>query len=81
MAALSIRDLDDGVKERLRQRAASNGRSMEAEVRAILAEAVRGSERSGDLFSTLIDAVQELGGVELDIPPRAQTMRVVDFDP
>jgi plasmid stability protein len=81
MAALSIRDLDDGVKERLRQRAAGNGRSMEAEVRAILAEAVRGPERSGDLFSTLIDAAQELGGVELDIPPRAQTMRVVDFDP
>ena len=81
MAALSIRDLDDDVKERLRRRAAANGRSMEAEVRVILAEAVRGPERSGDLFSTLIDAVQELGGVELDIPPRAQTMRVVDFDP
>jgi len=53
---------------------------MEAEVRVILADAVREPERSGDLFSTLIDTFQELGGVELDIPPRAQTMRVVDFD-
>jgi len=35
MAALSIRNLDDHVKERLRVRAAQHGRSMEAEVRAI----------------------------------------------
>jgi plasmid stability protein len=33
MAALSIRDLDDDVTERLRVRAAGNGRSMESEVR------------------------------------------------
>jgi plasmid stability protein len=43
MAALSIRDLDDEVRDRLRARAARNGRSMEAEVRAILAAAVRES--------------------------------------
>jgi plasmid stability protein len=40
MSALSIRDLDDKVKERLRIRAARHGRSMEAEVRAILTDAV-----------------------------------------
>ncbi|WP_462187118.1 FitA-like ribbon-helix-helix domain-containing protein, partial [Frankia sp. CcWB2] len=34
MAAVSIRDLDDGVRERLRIRAAHHGRSMEAEIRA-----------------------------------------------
>ena len=38
--ALRIRNLDDRVKERLRVRAARHGRSMEAEVRAILADAV-----------------------------------------
>jgi len=36
MAALSIRGLDETVKRRLQSRAASHGRSMEAEVRAIL---------------------------------------------
>jgi len=79
MAALSIRDLDDGVKQRLRERAASNGRSMEAEVRAILAEAVPEPELPDDLISALFDKFQELGGVELDIPPRTQKPRFVDF--
>src|SRR3954447_14131197 len=36
MAALTIRNLSDEVRDRLRERAAKNGRSMEAEVRAIL---------------------------------------------
>ena len=40
MAAVSIRDLDDQVRERLRVRAAQHGRSMEAEIRAILTAAV-----------------------------------------
>lgn len=40
MAAVSIRGLDDEVRERLRVRAARHGRSMEAEMRAILTEAV-----------------------------------------
>ncbi|WP_158430194.1 FitA-like ribbon-helix-helix domain-containing protein [Nocardia cyriacigeorgica] len=41
MAAITIRDLDDDVKERLRRRAAAHGRSMEAEARAILSDAVK----------------------------------------
>ncbi len=45
MAALTIRNLDDDVKAKLRVRAAHNGRSMEAEAREILDEAVN---RSGD---------------------------------
>lgn len=40
MAAVSIRDLDDEVRERLKVRAAQHGRSMEAEIRAILTDAV-----------------------------------------
>jgi Plasmid stability protein len=40
MATLTVRDLDDSVRDRLRVRAAHHGRSMEAEVRAILTEAV-----------------------------------------
>lgn len=41
MATLTIRDLDDGIRAKLRVRAATKGVSMEAEVRSILAEAVR----------------------------------------
>jgi antitoxin FitA len=80
MAALSIRDLDDDVRERLRVRAARNGRSMEAEVRVILADAVREPDDSGGLFGTLMERFAELGGVELDLPPRAARPRAAELD-
>lgn len=41
MASIVIRNLDDQVKQELRIRAAQNGRSMEAEARAILAQGVQ----------------------------------------
>ena len=40
MATLLIRNLNDSVRDALRVRAAGQGRSMEAEARAILASAV-----------------------------------------
>jgi len=75
MAALSIRDLDDEVKERLRVRAAENGRSMESEARAILNEAVRDHDPAEGLFTALLARVGELGGVELDLPKRRTPVR------
>ena len=41
MANITIRNLDDDVKMRLRMQAAENGHSMEEEARRILREAVR----------------------------------------
>lgn len=79
MAAMSIRGLDDGVRERLRIRAARHGRSMEAEIRAILAEAVAERETSEGLFATLLDRFGEIGGVELELPPRATPARAADL--
>jgi plasmid stability protein len=81
VAALSIRDLDDGVRDRLRVRAAANGRSMEAEVRAILAEAVSEPGDPRGLFVTLFDSFRELGGVDLDLPPRNTPVRTADLEP
>jgi phosphopantothenoylcysteine decarboxylase / phosphopantothenate---cysteine ligase len=43
MASLTIRKLDDAIKSYLRLRAARNGRSVEEEVRVILAEYTQGS--------------------------------------
>jgi plasmid stability protein len=40
MAQLLLRDLDDGVTERLRQRAQEHGRSLEEEARLIIVDAV-----------------------------------------
>lgn len=79
MAALSIRNLDDDVKRRLRLRAAEHGRSMEAEVRTILEEAVRPRPRSDNLFRELYERFQELGGVELELPERTRYPREIDF--
>ena len=67
MASLSVRRIDDGTYERLRERAAAHGVSLEEEVRRILHRAVEAPDRSGQL------AVQCFGkahGVELALPPR-----------
>ena len=62
VAAQSIRDLDDQVKERLRMRAASHGRSMEAEIRAIHIEAVSEPAASGGLSADLRPRAQDSSG-------------------
>jgi antitoxin FitA len=79
MAAVSVRDLDDDVKERLRIRAAGNGRSMEAEIRAILVTAVSQPGASEGLLSALADRFAALAGVDLELPPRATPARAADF--
>jgi len=79
VAAVSVRDLDDGVKERLRIRAAGNGRSMEAEIRAILVAAVNEPEQTEGLFTSIVDRFGALGGAELDLPQRATPARAADL--
>ena len=79
MAAVSIRDLDDAVRERLRVRAARHGRSMEAEIRPILTAAVTDVEPRQGLFTTLLDRFAELGGVELELPARATSARAAEL--
>ena len=79
MAAVSIRNLDDGVRERLRIRAAAHGRSMEAEMRSILIEAVSEPKESTNLFATIIDRFSAIGGVELDLPRRGTPVRAAEL--
>lgn len=78
MAAVSIRNLDDHVKEQLRIRAASHGRSMESEIRAILEDAVIPS-KSGGLLQTILDRFGDLDGVDLDLPARSTPPRAADL--
>jgi plasmid stability protein len=79
MAAVSIRDLDDSVREKLRMRAARHGRSMEAEMRAILTAAVTDERPRPGLFTALTSRFSQLGGVELDPPPRINRPRAAEF--
>lgn len=75
MAAVSIRDLDDSVREKLRVRAARHRRSMEAEMRAILTAAVADDDSRPGLIGTLAERFSGLGGVELELAPRATPAR------
>ena len=85
MASITIRNLDDNVKKRLRKRAAENGRSLEAEVREILGQTAaapqRFKARTGlDLVQPLLDFSKKYGGVELDIPPRTPMREIPAFE-
>lgn len=53
MATLTIRNIDDTIKQKLRQRAAERGVSMEQEVRDTLAESVRGPRRRRSILEEL----------------------------
>lgn len=70
MASITIRNLDDQVKTKLRVRAATNGRSMEEEVRTILREVVGRTSQPENLAQAIRARVAPLGGVELDLPAR-----------
>lgn len=80
MASLTIRNLDDAVKRRLRIRAAEHGRSMEEEVRDILRTAVS-EVPSRPLGRTIHGRFAALGGVELELPVRGSMREPPDLDP
>ena len=52
---------------------------MEAEVRAILTDAVAQPREAPSMFQALMDRFGELGGVELELPLRATRPRAADF--
>ena len=79
MASITIRNLDDDVKTRLRVRASSNGRSMEEEARIILREAVDREAEPENLASFIRECFQPFGGVELELPPRLPMREPPDF--
>lgn len=81
VASITIRNLEEGVKTRLRVRAAERGRSMEEEARIILRRAVgRRRTPAKGLGSALHELFKPLGGVELDIPPREPMREPPRFD-
>lgn len=71
MASITIRNLDERTKSRLRIRAAHHGRSMEDEARTILRESLSGERAAvGDLANAVRARFSPLGGVDLEIPVR-----------
>lgn len=70
MASITVRNLDDDVKRRLRVRAAENGHSMEEEARDILRRAVGEASPPKDLGQAIHARFAALGGVDLELPKR-----------
>ena len=71
MASITIRNLDEQTKARLRIRAAHRKRSMEEEARSILRAAL--AEEAGtpqNLAEAIRRRFRPLGGVVLRLPPR-----------
>jgi plasmid stability protein len=73
MATLTIRNLDDSVKQALRERAARHGVSMEEEARVLLRTGLSGS---AEVRESLWDRVSRLrekyGTADLEIPERTE---------
>ena len=80
MASITIPNLDEDVKTRLRIRAAENGRSMEEEARVILREAVESKSDRQNLASLIRARFGPMGGVDLELPPRESYRETPRFD-
>jgi plasmid stability protein len=80
MASMTIRNIDDALKRRLRIRAASHGRSMEDEARDILRSALATSEPTRGLVQSIRARLAPTGGVDLDIPAREPIRDPPDFE-
>lgn len=82
MASITIRNLDNALKERLRVRAARHGRSMEDETREILRVALaEGRHSAPNLAEVLRRRFADIGGVELELPPREPIREPPRFKP
>lgn len=75
VATLTIRGIDDDLRARLRVRAAEHGRSMEAEVRAILKESLTKPRPASRLGSRIHQRFTVAGDVDLDVPVRTEQPR------
>ena len=79
MASITIRNIDNELKERLRVRAAQHGHSMEEEARIILRRAVNGIS-GPELLSLSEKLFGEKHGVELELPSRKDERETPQFN-
>lgn len=82
MASMTIRNIDEQLKTRLRMQAAQHGRSMEDEARDILRAALSTApSRARTLVEAIRSRIDPLGGVDLEIAPRDAVRDSVDLGP
>ncbi|MEJ5998177.1 FitA-like ribbon-helix-helix domain-containing protein [Corynebacterium sp. H130] len=76
MSTLTIRNVEDHIHQQLREIAARNGRSVEAEVRALIADYVAAPKQN--ILEFLYANVGE-NGADLELPSREEYPREIDF--
>jgi len=80
MASITIRNLDDDLKQRLRVRSAQNSRSMEDEVRVILRTTLAlEPPQATDLSEAIRRRFAQAGPPALSIAPREAIREPPDF--
>jgi plasmid stability protein len=81
MASITIRNLDDALKSRLRIQAAVHGRSMEEEARDILRASLNQEGQTPRNLGTAIhELFKPLGGLEMPDIPREPIREPPSFD-
>jgi antitoxin FitA len=81
MAQLVVRNLEESVKARLKRRARRNGRSMEAEVRDILRNAVNTKEAPEEGLGTRIANMFRGTGLKFEVAElRGHAIKPPTFD-
>lgn len=80
LASMTIRNLDEKLKARLRVQAAKHSRSMEEEARDILRSALSTSSSRVSLVKSIRHRIESLGGVELQIEPREPMREPVSLE-
>jgi antitoxin FitA len=82
MAQFVVRDIEEGVKARLKRLAERHGRSMEEEIRQILRNAAKESSRPIAKIGSRIAARFSGTGLTTDLPElRGQLVRPADLEP
>lgn len=71
MASLTLRNIEESLKAKIRMIAAANGRSMEEEVRQILRQYVLRQKSADGVGTRISRRFAGAGGVEMSLPPRS----------
>lgn len=79
MRQITIRNIEDSVRLKLKTRAAAKGRSLEAELREILIRAASETEPSRNIGRSIRERFKRIGGVKLELPARGHDRPVPDF--
>jgi antitoxin FitA len=80
MASITIRNLDDDIKRRLRVRAAMHGRSMEEEARDILRRVMTESTPPRNLAAAIRSRLTPAARAEVTLPTREPMRQPPNFD-